>query len=67
YGGEAAALAWVGDEHGVANFVKVLARRRPFAATLHFLEPFDPVRVGDRKAIAATARERIDAAMRALQ
>jgi 1-acyl-sn-glycerol-3-phosphate acyltransferase len=68
YGREASELAWVGDEHGVANFIRILARRRPFGVTLHFLEPFDPAATGDRKAIAAEARKRISARMsRALQ
>ena len=37
YGPEAAAIAWVGDEHGLDNFMKILARRRPIPVTLHFL------------------------------
>jgi 1-acyl-sn-glycerol-3-phosphate acyltransferase len=64
YGREAAEIAWVGDEHGVANFLRVLARRHPFTVTAHFLAPFDPAAAGDRKAIAREARERIAQRMR---
>ena len=59
YGREAAEIAWVGEEHGVANFLRILAQRRPFPVTLHFLAPFDPAAAGDRKAIAQEARKRI--------
>ena len=63
YGREAAEIAWIGDEHGVANFLKILARPRPFRVTLHFLAPFDPAAAGGRKAIAHEARERIARSM----
>ena len=63
YGAAAPDLAWVGDEHGAANALRLLRRRRGFAVTLHFLDPFDPA--ADRKAIAAEARKRIAAALSA--
>jgi hypothetical protein len=55
--------AWVGDEPGQANALKILGHRGSFPATLHFLEPFDPAACADRKAIAAEARKRIATAM----
>jgi len=64
YGPEVAGIAWVGEEHGLHNFLRILARRRPLAVTLHFLEPFDPAGTGSRKAISARAREEILAAMK---
>lgn len=60
YGAATDALAWVGAEPGARHAARVLCRRGSFVATLRFLEPFTPV--GDRKAIAAEARARIDAA-----
>lgn len=57
YGPEAADIAWVGEEHGLDNFLRLIARRRPIELTIHFL----PVLQGDalinRKTIAAAARE----------
>ncbi len=60
YGDATGELAWVGAENGAHHAARVLCRRGTFVATLNFLEPFVPA--GDRKAIAATARARIEAA-----
>jgi 1-acyl-sn-glycerol-3-phosphate acyltransferase len=65
YGTAAADIAWIGDESGLVNVRKVLSRSGTFPVTLHMLDPFDPGVVGNRKAIAAEARARIDAAMTA--
>ncbi|SFP72500.1 lysophospholipid acyltransferase family protein [Sphingomonas rubra] len=59
YGDATRDLAWVGDENGAAHALRVLRRRGRFTATLRFAEPFAPS--GDRKAIAAEARRRIEA------
>jgi len=56
-------IAWVGDEHGVANFLKILARVRPVRLTLHFLEPLTGEGRANRKAIAAAAERAITAAL----
>jgi hypothetical protein len=40
-----------------------LSYLKPITATLHFLEPFDPLHYPDRKAISAEVRARIGAAM----
>ncbi len=57
YGPEAAQVAWVGEEHGLDNFLRILARRRAVRVTVRFL----PVLTGDelagRKAMAQAARE----------
>lgn len=63
YGPEVAGLAWVGEEHGLDNFLKILARRRPIAVTVHFLAPLEPDEVANRKVMATAARERILLAM----
>lgn len=59
YGAEAAALAWVGDEHGLDNFLKILARRRPVRLIVHFLPPLTGDQLANRKTIAQNAREAI--------
>ncbi len=64
YGPEAASLAWVGEEHGVDNFLRIVARRRPVALTVHFLPPLEGDQVRDRKTMSLAAR---DAMLRALQ
>ncbi len=61
YGAATSELAWVGDEPGQHHAARVLKRKSSFVATLHFAGPFDPAEYGDRKAIAAEARRRMDA------
>lgn len=63
YGPEAADVAWVGDEHGLDNFLRILARSRPVRLTVHFLEPLTGEALTNRKTIAATAREELLAAL----
>lgn len=62
YGPATPALAWVGDEPGRHHAARVFARRGTFAVNLRFLDPFDPADHPGRKAIAAEARRRIEAA-----
>jgi lyso-ornithine lipid O-acyltransferase len=54
-------LAWVGMETGAANAWRLLARRGTWEARVHFLEPFSPGDVPDRKALSARARTAIAA------
>lgn len=63
YGRNAAAIAWVGAEHGVANFRRILARREPVELTIRFLPALGPEQATDRKSIARAAREAMLAAM----
>jgi len=56
------ALAWIGTEGAPANARRTMARRGSFGVTVRFLEPYDPAGM-DRKAIAATARQRIMASL----
>lgn len=58
YGTATHDLAWVGDEPGLVNVKKVLARRGTASVILHFLTPVDPAS-GDRKALARAARDEI--------
>jgi 1-acyl-sn-glycerol-3-phosphate acyltransferase len=62
YGNLAAEVAW-GEEGGAANARRVLGRVGTIAVRVHCLKPIDPVAAGGRKAIAATARERIEEAL----
>ena len=65
YGTAMPEISWIGDEPGLANVRRILARAGRISVTLHMLEPFDPTAAGNRKAIAAEARARIEAAMTA--
>ena len=67
YGSEAASVAWFGDEHGVTNFLRMLARARPIALTVQFLAPLEPAERASRKTMASAAREHILAAKAAAQ
>lgn len=57
YGVEAAAIAWVGEEHGLDNFLRILARPHPVRLTLHFLPVLEGEALASRKTIAQAARE----------
>ncbi len=63
YGAAAEFLAWVGVETAWANAKKVLSRPGTVPVTISFLEPVDPARAGDRKALAKAARDEIVAAL----
>ncbi|MDE2435601.1 MAG: 1-acyl-sn-glycerol-3-phosphate acyltransferase [Sphingomonadales bacterium] len=63
YGSEAAQIAWVGEEHGLDNFLRILAWRRPVPVTVTFLPPLSGDQLTNRKTISAAAR---DAILRAL-
>lgn len=57
FGPEAAKVAWVGEEHGLDNFLRILARGRPVQLTVHFLPVLAGEQLANRKTIAAAARE----------
>ena len=56
-------IAWLGDEPGLRNACRILARWRPVHATLHFLEPREGAALENRKTIAAAAQAAINNAM----
>ncbi len=60
YGELAGELGWY-EEPGKANVLRTLGRLRTIPVTVRFLDPLPPSR--DRKAIAAAAREAIEAAL----
>jgi 1-acyl-sn-glycerol-3-phosphate acyltransferase len=65
YGSEAAAIAWVGTEHGLANFMRILGRHRPVILDVRFLEPLAGDALAGRKAMAAAASAAIAGALAA--
>ena len=65
YGALSETVGWVGDESGIANAVRLLARAGQIPVRLHFLEPFAPGEHPGRKAVAARARAEIETALMA--
>lgn len=63
YGDVGEEIGWVGEEGGVNNARRVLARNGSFELRIQYLEPFDPRDFPGRKAIAAESRRRIEAAL----
>jgi len=63
YGDAGHEIAWVGKEAAGANAKRVLSRKGRVDVTVHFLEPVDPARVADRKALAQAARDEIVTAL----
>ena len=59
YGPLAEGIGWVGDETGLNNAARILARPAPLPVWLHFLPPFPPADHHGRKAIAAECHRRI--------
>lgn len=64
YGPETAALAWVDDDPGVDNFLRILSRARPVPLTVHLLPALSGEALANRKTMAAAAREALLAAQR---
>lgn len=63
YGPETREIAWVDAEPGLDNALRILARWRPVAITVHFLPPLSESERADRKSIARAAQTAIRAAM----
>jgi len=63
YGEAGKDIAWIGDEGAGANARRVLSRGGVIPVSVRFLEPIDPVELGDRKALAERARAEIVAAL----
>lgn len=60
---DVAKIAWVGDESGLTNFRKIMARTRPVYLTIRFLDPLAGEELANRKTMAAAAQARIGAAL----
>ena len=65
YGAQAADIAWIGEEHGLDNFMRILARPRPVRLTINYLPALSGANLASRKTIAAAAREAIGRALAA--
>ena len=63
YGKVSEEIAWIGDEAGKNNAIRLLARPGTFRVVVTFLEPFHPRDFPGRKAIAAESRRRIEEAL----
>ncbi len=59
YGDQASDIAWLDPESGLDNFKRLLARKRPIALTIHYLDPLPDQAENDRKAINEAARAAI--------
>lgn len=63
YGQVAEWIGWIGEEGGLNNAKRVLARRGTFELRIRFLEPFSPADYVGRKAIGVESRRRIEEAL----
>lgn len=63
YGPVGEEIGWIGEESGLNNARRILARKGRIPVRLHFLEPFSPEEFRGRKAIGARARAAIEAAL----
>jgi len=63
YGAVAEWIGWIGEEGGLNNAKRVLARKGTFPLKVYFLEPFSPEYHRGRKAISTKARMRIEEAL----
>ncbi|WP_066799957.1 lysophospholipid acyltransferase family protein [Sphingomonas soli] len=63
YGAVAEEIGWIGDESGLTNAKRILARKGSFKLSIHYLEPFLPADFPGRKAIAAESRRLIEEAL----
>ncbi|MFK4002644.1 lysophospholipid acyltransferase family protein [Qipengyuania sp. NPDC077563] len=60
YGPNSEEIAWIGEETGLHNAMRMMARRGSFKLRIHYLDPFSPEDYRGRKAIAAKARAEIE-------
>lgn len=63
YGPTAEWIGWIGDESGLNNAKRILARKGSFDLLVRYLEPFSPEDFRGRKAISQEARRRIEEAL----
>lgn len=63
YGAVAEEIGWIGEESGLNNARRVMARAGTFPLKIHFLDPFSPEEFRGRKAIGGKARAQIEAAL----
>lgn len=63
YGSKAAEIAWVGEEHGIDNFRRILARPGRLHVKVRLLPPLTGNALTNRKVMAAAAHDAITAAL----
>ncbi len=63
YGAVGEEIGWIGEESGVNNAKRILARPGSFRVRVQFLDPFHPRDFPGRKAIATESRRRIEEAL----
>jgi 1-acyl-sn-glycerol-3-phosphate acyltransferase len=61
---DAPAIAWFGDEPGLTNVRRILARRQGVRLTIRFLAPLEGGALADRKTMTAAAQAAIAEALR---
>lgn len=61
---DAPQIAWIGDEPGLHNVLRVLARLAPVRLTIRFCDPLPGAQLADRKAMAGAAQAAIARALR---
>jgi len=67
YGPDTGKIAWIGEERGLDNFVKIAAHGGGIRLTVHFLPPLTGPALASRKSIAAAAYEAIAARKREVE
>ena len=65
FGADGPDIAWLGEETGWESAWRAFIRPGSYAVGVHFLEPFDPGTLADRKVVCAVARARLAAALSA--
>lgn len=63
YGKMGPEIAWIGEETGYESAWRALTRPGSYVVQVHFLEPFDPGALINRKAVCALARKRLATAL----
>ena len=63
YGVNAALVAWVGEEPGLDNFLRIIAARGPLVVTARFMPPLAGSDLASRKPMAAAAHRAIAQAL----
>lgn len=56
-------IAWLGEETGWESAWRAFTRPGTYEVGVHFLEPFDPAELADRKAVCALSRARMASAL----
>jgi 1-acyl-sn-glycerol-3-phosphate acyltransferase len=65
FGNDGRDIAWLGEETGWESAWRAFTRPGSYDVGVHFLEPFDPGALADRKLVCALARSRLAEALSA--